>query len=153
MFQFDDDHVLDVHQARLYPFDTYLLTSTVRVVSTADNQSLPIQRLSTISITSSFVTVSSDTSSFVRGSNGTQEPSRDLILRISRPPEARMYALLLFGASWMLAHACMALVAFSWHLEGAETVLKHLASTFIVILIIPQLRAAMPDAPGFDGKR
>lgn len=62
-----------------------------------------------------------------------------------------MYALLLFGASWMLAHATMALVAFSWHLEDADKVLKHLASTFIIILVIPQLRAAMPDAPGFDG--
>ncbi|KAL1950348.1 hypothetical protein VTO73DRAFT_5472 [Trametes versicolor] len=151
MFQFDDDHVLDVHQARLYPFDTYLLTSTLRAVSAADNQSLPIQRLSTIDITSSFVTVSSDTPSFVKGSNGTQETSRDLTLRISRPPEARMYALLLFGSSWMLAHATMALVAFSWHLEDADKVLKHLASTFIIILVIPQLRAAMPDAPGFDG--
>lgn len=60
-------------------------------------------------------------------------------------------ALLLFGANWMLSHAAMALVAFSWHLEGAEKVLKHLASTFIVILVIPQLRTAMPDAPGFDG--
>ncbi|KAI0670830.1 hypothetical protein C8Q78DRAFT_1129732 [Trametes maxima] len=152
MFQFDDDHVLDVHQARNYPFDTYVLTSSLRAVSTADNASLPIQRLSTISLTSSFVVTSSDTASYLKGINDTQEPSRDLTLQVVRPAEARMYALLLFGISWMLAHATMALVVFSWNLEGAERLPKYLASTFIVILLIPQLRNAMPDGPDFDGE-
>ncbi|KAI0648099.1 hypothetical protein C8Q79DRAFT_1008455 [Trametes meyenii] len=151
MFQFDDDHVLDVHKARYYPFDTYVLTSSLRAVSTADNASLPIQHLSTISLTSSFVTTSSDAASYVKGANDTQEPSRDLTLQVIRPAEARMYALLLFGISWMLAHATMALVVFSWNVEGADRLPKYLASTFIVILLIPQLRNAMPDGPDLDG--
>ncbi|KAI0632341.1 hypothetical protein C8Q77DRAFT_918090 [Trametes polyzona] len=151
MFQFDDDHVLDVHQARLYPFDTYLLTSTLRAVSPTENKTLPIQRLATISLTSSFVISSDDVQSYTQNANGTQAPSRDLTLRVSRPPEARTYALLLFAASWMLAHATMALVAFSWRVEGAERIVKYLASTLIIILLIPQLRNAMPDAPDLDG--
>ncbi|KAI0823933.1 hypothetical protein BC628DRAFT_1420370 [Trametes gibbosa] len=151
MFQFDDDHVLDVHQARLYPFDTYLLTSTLRAVALTDNQTLPLQRLSTISLTSSFAIRSTDAPSYMQHPDGLRVPSRDLMLVVRRPAEARMYALLLFGASWMLAHATMALVAFSWHVEGAERTFKHLASTLMIILLIPQLRNAMPDAPDLDG--
>ncbi|KAH9850124.1 hypothetical protein C2E23DRAFT_735631 [Lenzites betulinus] len=152
MFQFDDDHVLDVHQARKYPFDTYLLTSTIRAVSLTNNQSLPIQRLSTIALTSSFAIRSTDTASYTQSADGSRAASRDLTLVVSRPAEARMYALLLFGVSWMLAHATMALVAFSWRVEGAERIFKHLAATLIVILLIPQLRNAMPDAPDLDGE-
>ncbi|KAH9891582.1 hypothetical protein C8Q73DRAFT_762752 [Cubamyces lactineus] len=152
MFQFDDDHVLDVHEARLYPFDTYLLTSTLRATTLLDNQSLPIQRLSTLSVTSSFVIDSSDAPTFIEGAQGMQTTSRDLTLRVRRPAEARMYALLLFGASWMLAHTAVALVAFSWTLQGADNVMKHAAFAFLVVLLIPQLRNTMPDAPGFDGQ-
>ncbi|KAI0769006.1 hypothetical protein BD413DRAFT_86453 [Trametes elegans] len=151
MFQFDDDHVLDVHLARMYPFDTYLLTSTLRAVSTSDNSSLPIQRLATITLTSSFVTTANDAPSFTSNADGSQAPSRDLVMRVVRPAEARGYALLLFATSWMLVHATVALVAFSWRVEGTEKILKHLASTLLVVLLIPQLRNAMPDAPGFDG--
>ena len=151
MFQFDDDHVLDVHTARLYPFDTYTLTSTVRAVSTQDNQTMPIQKLATISLTSSFVSVSSDSPSFVKSVDGSEQPSRDLELEVTRPAEARAFTLLLFGASWMLAHTTVGLVALSWRLNEADKVLKNLASTFVIILLIPQLRNAMPDAPGFDG--
>ncbi|KAI8994141.1 hypothetical protein BD414DRAFT_436735 [Trametes punicea] len=152
MFQFDDDHVLDVREARLYPFDTYLLTSSLRAISTADNRSLPIQSLVTIKTTSSFVIAADDAYSFVGNSTGEEEPSRDLTLRVNRPAEARLYALLLFSASWMLAHATVALVVFSWHSNGAEKSLKTLACVFLIGLLIPQLRNAMPDAPGFDGE-
>ncbi|KAI9058304.1 hypothetical protein FKP32DRAFT_1669200 [Trametes sanguinea] len=150
LFQFDDDHVLDVHEARLYPFDTYLLKSTLRAWSNAENKSLPIQRLLAIPITSSFVISLSDSASTVNAADGS-ELSRDLTLQVNRPAEARVYALLLFGSSWMLAHATMALVAFSWHIEGVEKILRHIAFTSLVILLIPQLRSAMPDAPGYDG--
>ncbi len=152
MFQFDDDHVLDVHEARLYPFDTYHLTSTFKAVSTETDETLPIQKLATIPLTSSFVSISSDSSSVVKVANGSEQSSRDLDLQIIRPAEARAYALLLFGASWMLAHATVGLVALSWYLNDAGKVLKHLVSSFVVILLIPQLRNAMPDAPGFDGE-
>ena len=152
MFQFDDDHALDVHEARLYPFDTYHLTSTFRAVSTVTNETLPIQKVATISLTSSFVSVSSDSASTVKAANGSEQSSRDLDLQVYRPGEARAFALLLFGTSWMLAHGTVGLVALSWYLNDAGKVLKHLASSFLVIILIPQLRNAMPDAPGFDGK-
>ncbi|KAI0770235.1 hypothetical protein C8Q74DRAFT_1201513 [Fomes fomentarius] len=152
MFQFDDDHVLDVHLARLYPFDTYHLTSTMLAISVADNQTVPIQKLATISLTSSFVSISSDSPSFVKMTDGTERPSRDLDLEVFRPADARAFTLLLFGASWMLAHTAIGLVALSWQLDSAEKVMKYLAATFGLLLLIPQLRNAMPDAPGFDGE-
>lgn len=152
MFQFDDDHVLDVHLARLYPFDTYHLTSTVLAISVADNQTMPIQKLTTISLTSSFVSISSDSPSFVKTTDGTERPSRDLDLEVVRPAEARAFTLLLFGASWMLAHTAIGLVALSWQLDSAEKVVKYLAATLVLLLLVPQLRNAMPDAPGFDGE-
>lgn len=153
MFQFDADHVLDVHEARFYPFDTYLLTTSIRAVSTADNTTLPIQSLGTVSLTSNFETISTDVASFVAASNGSDStlPARDLNLRITRPAEARAYALLLFGSSWMLAHATMCLVVLGWRADRQEKVLQYLVVAFAITLLIPQMRNAMPDAPGFDG--
>ncbi|KAI1793398.1 hypothetical protein LXA43DRAFT_1002371 [Ganoderma leucocontextum] len=153
MFQFDADHVLDVHEARFYPFDTYLLTTSVRAVSTADNATLPIQSLGTVSLTSNFETISNDVASFVAASNGSEStvPARDLNLRITRPAEARAYALLLFASSWMLAHATMCLVVLGWRADRQEKMLQYLVVAFAITLLIPQMRNAMPDAPGFDG--
>ena len=153
MFQFDADHVLDVHEARFYPFDTYLLTTSIRAVSTADNATLPIQSLSTISLTSNFETISTDVARFVIASNGDSTvPARDLNLLITRPAEARAYTLLLFGSSWMLAHATLCLAALGWRADRQEKVLQYLVVAFAITLLIPQMRNAMPDAPGFDGK-
>ncbi|KAM5533434.1 hypothetical protein V8D89_012872 [Ganoderma adspersum] len=153
MFQFDADHVLDVHEARFYPFDNYLLTTSIRAVSTADNTTLPIQSLGTVSLTSNFETISTDVASFVTAANGSDStlPARDLNLRITRPAEARAYALLLFGSSWMLAHATMCLVVLGWRADRQEKVLQYLVVAFAITLLIPQMRNAMPDAPGFDG--
>ncbi|TBU27218.1 hypothetical protein BD311DRAFT_846030 [Dichomitus squalens] len=154
MFQFDDDHVLNVHEARLYPFDNYRMTTSIRAVSTADNATVPIQKLATISMTSSFVTLSSDTESAVTipSGSGSDMPTRDLVLQISRPADLRAYALLLFGTSWMLAHATIGLVVISWSVDRGEKMLQYLGITFAIVLLIPQMRNAMPDAPGFDGK-
>ena len=154
MFQFDDDHVLDVHEARLYPFDNYRLAMSMRAVSTVDNTTVPIQKLATISLTSSFVTSSSDAESSVSipGVSGPGVPTRDLVLEVGRPAELRAYALLLFGTSWMLAHTTMGFVVLSWRADRGEKALQYLLITFAIILLVPQMRNAMPDAPGFDGK-
>ncbi|OBZ71241.1 hypothetical protein A0H81_08790 [Grifola frondosa] len=150
LIQFDSDHVLDVHEARLYPFDTYRLTSTLRAEST-NNQSVPIQKLCTLKVTSSFVISPTDIDSYSLDSNGTQQPTRDIDLLVSRPTEARSFALLLFGVNWMLAHTTVGLVTLAWNVDGAEKILQYLLLAFIILLVIPQLRNAMPDAPGFDG--
>lgn len=152
MFQFDDDHVLDVHEARMYPFDTYHLTASFKVVAAADNQTLPLEKLATISQTSSFTIVTKDSSSFVQNTDDTERASRDLDMWVSRPADARAYTMLLFGSSWMLAHATVGLIALSWNLDSAEKTTKYLALTFVVIVLIPQMRNAMPDAPGLDGE-
>ncbi|KAH8104622.1 hypothetical protein BXZ70DRAFT_599275 [Cristinia sonorae] len=152
LFQFDSDHVLDVHEARLYPFDTYRLTSTIRVVDLETNLSVPLIRAPTLTQTSSFLIKSNDVASFTNVSkDDMQAPSRDLELEVRRPGEARAFALLLFGVSWMMAHATIAYLVLAWKVDTTERILQYLAFVAVTLLVIPQLRNAMPDAPGFDG--
>lgn len=144
---------MDVHEARLYPFDTYHLTTTVRAVDASTNNTIPITRLLTITDTSSFVISPSDSNSYVVSaeSQGAQLPSRDLEIAIVRPGEARLFALMLFGVSWMMAHATVAYVALAWKSKGSECVLRYLAFCLVTLLALPGVRSAMPDAPGYDG--
>ena len=153
LHQFDSDNVLNVHEARLYPFDTYRLTSTLRAVDSSTNQTVPIMRLLTITDTSSFIVTSSDSASYYTFANDTsvQVPSRNIELDMKRPGEARFFALMLFGISWMLAHSTVAYVALAWKADDTEKTVKYLVFSVLTILVIPQIRNAMPDAPGFDG--
>ncbi|KAI6014667.1 hypothetical protein EDC04DRAFT_657176 [Pisolithus marmoratus] len=166
LVQFDSDHTLDVHLDRLYPFDNYILTSTLRAVS-ASNATIPIQKLATIDEVSGFViesvdmetyeVVSSPTSGTTDGVQTSQIPTRDIDLYVSRPVQARAFTLLLFALSWSLAHATLMCVYLarkcsSTHVSrSAKPILKHLGGSLMVLLVIPQLRNAMPDAPGYDG--
>jgi len=151
LVQFDSDHVLDVHRARLYPFDTYLLTTTLRAINLA-NQTIPIQKITSIDQTSNFYIDVSDLDSYGTLADGTQSPSRDVDFRVSRPGQARAFALLLFAVSWMLTHVSIGYVILDWYTEVVKTSLvKHLVLTFAILLVHPQLRNSMPDAPGYDG--
>ncbi|KAI0917244.1 hypothetical protein AcW2_007429 [Taiwanofungus camphoratus] len=151
LFQFDSDHVLDVHEARLYPFDTYHLTSTLRAASSDGDQPIVLSALTTITMTSRFIVNPTDVASYMNTSD-YDAPSRDVQLYITRPGEARAWTLLLFGVSWMLAHFTVALVVLARTLQGGEErLLRYLLLAFVILLSIPQLRNAMPDAPGFDG--
>ncbi|KAI0786818.1 hypothetical protein C8Q75DRAFT_720174 [Abortiporus biennis] len=156
LYQFDSDHVLDVHEARLYPFDEYHLTSTIRAISIATNQTVPIVRLPTITQTSSFIITPTDMASYVtmNATDGQQQQqsSRDLDLIIRRPGEARAFALLLFAASWMMTHAAMAYIILSFKADATKRIVHYMGFVLAAILLIPQMRNAMPDAPGFDGK-
>ncbi|KAL4258228.1 hypothetical protein AB1N83_009606 [Pleurotus pulmonarius] len=127
LVQFDSDHVLNVEQARLYPFDTYFLSSTLRIVSPT-NQTLPIRRLATIDETSSFLVKTVDIESYSNAANNTESPSRDIDMFITRPGNTRAFTLLLFGP-----------------------LLKHLVSAGAILVALPQIRNSMPDAPGLDG--
>ncbi|KAF9817293.1 hypothetical protein IEO21_03553 [Rhodonia placenta] len=151
LYQFDSDHVLDVHEARLYPFDTYHLTSTLRVASTNGDPIL-LSALTTLKVTSSFAIAHTDVQSNVNTSNSVNAPSRDIELNITRPPEARMFALLLFGVSWMLAHATIGFTVLAWMRADERSIFQYLGLVAVTLLAIPQLRNAMPDAPGFDDK-
>lgn len=151
LVQFDSDHVLDVHQARLYPFDNYLLTSTIRAVSHS-NETLPIRKLAAIDVTSSFNIFVTDTDSYSTSANGTEIPSRDMDMRITRPSSARAFALLLFGIAWVLTHVTIGLVIVSRTFTDARPKVKILALSALILVAIPQLRNSMPDAPGLDGK-
>ncbi|KAF9463042.1 hypothetical protein BDZ94DRAFT_1259943 [Collybia nuda] len=150
LVQFDSDHVLDVHQARLYPFDNYLLTSTIRAVSHS-NETLPIRKLAAIDVTSSFNIFVTDTESYSTSTNGTEIPSRDMDMRVTRPASARAFALLLFGISWILTHVTVGLVLVSRRFTEARSKLKTFALSAVILVAIPQLRNSMPDAPGLDG--
>ena len=80
-------------------------------------------------------------------------PARNLELRIKRPGAARLYTMLLFSISWILVHVCCGLVSLSlfWDVKGLGSIHAQLAMVMAVLLILPQLRSGMPDAPGFDG--
>lgn len=148
LVRFDSDHTLDVHRAPLYPFDTYLLPSTLRAVD-ASNTTVPIQKLSTIEQVTSFLVTTSDFESY-EIINGTQVPTRDFDLYVTRPGRLRFYALLLFGVNWMLTHVTIAHVLLARRLVDNRSMTKHLVSAFAIVLIIPQLRKSMPDSPALD---
>ncbi|TFY68756.1 hypothetical protein EVJ58_g818 [Rhodofomes roseus] len=148
--QFDSDHVLDVHLARMYPFDTYQLASTLRVTD-SDNNPVSISAMTTLKLTSSFAITPTEVDSHMNTSNGVTGPSSDIILYIRRPPEARLFAMLLFCVTWMLAHAAMIVVVLARLQGDSERTLQYMLFILVVLLAIPQLRNTMPDAPGFDG--
>ncbi|GLB38323.1 hypothetical protein LshimejAT787_0501880 [Lyophyllum shimeji] len=150
LVQFDSDHVLDVHETRLYPFDTYLLSSTIRAV-TFTNETLPIRKLMTIDTTSSFDIQTTDTETYLASANETENASRDIDIRVTRPGSARFFALFLFGLNWLLTHVAIGLVMISRRIRNVRSIVKHLLSAGAIVLAIPQLRNSMPDAPGFDG--
>lgn len=145
-----------MHEARLYPFDTYHLTTTLRLEIANTSAPTPIVRLITLTDTASFLVHSSDTASTVTFQSSssdqpTESPSRDLELSIVRPGEARFFALMLFGISWMLTHATAGYVALAWRTQGSRRVAYYLVLSVATMVVIPQLRNAMPDAPGYDG--
>ncbi|KAG1766111.1 hypothetical protein EV702DRAFT_1204274 [Suillus placidus] len=148
LVRFDSDHTLDVHNARLYPFDTYLLASTLRAVD-ASNTTVPIRKLSTIQQVTSFLVATSDVESY-EIINGTQVPTRDFDLYVTRPAQLRFYTLLLFGVNWMLSHVTIGHVLLARRLVDIRSITKHLVSAFAILLVIPQLRKSMPDSPDLD---
>ncbi|OJA09410.1 hypothetical protein AZE42_03076 [Rhizopogon vesiculosus] len=149
LVRFDSDYTLDVHNARLYPFDNYYLASTLRAVN-ASNATIPIQKLHTIDQVTSFLVASSDMDSYQNTPNGTQVPTRDLDLWVQRPGQAQTFAFVLFAISWMLTHVTIGHVLLARRLIDTTPKIKHLISTFAILLAIPQLRNSMPDSPGFD---
>lgn len=151
MVQFDSDHVLDVHNARLYPFDTYFLTSTLRAVGFS-NESIPIQKLATVDVMSSFDIGTADVESFSRPADGTILPSRDIDMYVARPGSARFFTLLLFTVSWVLTHVTVGHVILARRISGMKPLFKHLISSGAILISLPQLRNSMPDAPGLDGE-
>ena len=149
--QFDSEYVFDVHAAHLYPFDTYTLSTSIRVLSFS-NRTLPIHRLATISTTSSFDIEAVDTESYSALANNTQNDSRDMDIRISRPGAVRVLTLLLFIIAWIFAHLTLGLVIISRRLAEARSILKYLLVASIIFVTIPQIRKSMPDAPGLSGE-
>lgn len=149
LVRFDSDYTLDVHRARLYPFDNYYLASTIRAVD-ASNATVPIRKLSTIDQVTSFLVASSDMDSYELTPNGTQIPTRDLDIWVQRSGQAQTFAILLFGISWMLTHITIGHVLLARRLVDTTSKIKHLISAFAILLAIPQLRNSMPDSPGFD---
>ncbi|KAJ2935491.1 hypothetical protein H1R20_g1603, partial [Candolleomyces eurysporus] len=168
LVRFDSDHVLDVHSTRLYPFDRYLLSSSLRA-ATMNNETIRISRAITLRITSSFDIDTDDLESFVlapvirnqtnstiagNDTSGDAEvhlPSRDIDMHISRPPSAQFFTFLLFGASWILTHISVGLAVLARKRKDPQALLAYLLSSGLILVGIPQLRNGMPDAPGFDG--
>jgi len=151
MVQFESDHALGDHSARLYPFDTYLLTTTLRAVNFI-NQTVPIEKIAAIDQTSNFNIDTRDLDSYITLTDGTQSPSRDADLQASRPGQARAFAILLFAIGWMLTHVCIGYVVLDWYTEMVKSsLIKHLVIAFAILLTLPRLRQSMPDGPAYDG--
>lgn len=91
-------------------------------------------------------------------------PARHLELYVQRPGSARAYAMIVFSVNWLLCFFNLAIVIIttvnvfgtdscaSSRQERSKSATKLLAGVLAVLLVIPQLRGAMPDAPGFDGE-
>jgi hypothetical protein len=150
LVQFDIDYILDAHTDRLYPFDTYALTTTLRA-STSANVSVPIQRLATIEEIASFSVSPSDFPSYT-SSDETELASRDIMLRLTRPGGARAFTMLLFAVAWMLTHIAVVNVCTSWKHTETKPILKHLVAAFAILIGLPAVRNSMPDDPDLDGK-
>ncbi|KAL5482760.1 hypothetical protein ACEPAI_9354 [Sanghuangporus weigelae] len=138
--QFDDDIVLDVHDTRLYPFDTYLVSTSLRV--TSSNSSMKDIPISIIGIPvikqmPSFTMSSLDTDISIIVEED-KFPGKHFEIQIKRP-----------------AHARLCGIAFLTILQrnrvGSKEMLKRVLGAHAILIVIPQLRATMPDAPGLDG--
>ncbi|ETW81729.1 hypothetical protein HETIRDRAFT_238463, partial [Heterobasidion irregulare TC 32-1] len=148
--RFDDDHVLDVHEANLYPFDTYRLSSIVCAVNSATNETLQIQRLSTVDVTTSFTVTITDADTYNTLSDGTQVPTREIEMIVRRAPTVRLYAMMLWIVNWMLTHVTIGFVVLAIKSGDIKRVGLHSLYAFAIVLAIPQIRNAMPDAPDLD---
>ncbi|KAG2001810.1 hypothetical protein CC2G_013009 [Coprinopsis cinerea AmutBmut pab1-1] len=150
---FETSHVLDVHQARQYPFDTYRLQIEFRAAALVANQTLPlsISRVLTVDQTSSFNVDSTDFRRYMV-LNEIRSPTQRVDLHIKRPGSARLFTLLLYAISWLLTHICIGQVVIAKRGDGSRLLLCCLAICAGTLLALPQLRNSMPDAPGLDGK-
>ncbi len=161
--QFDSEYTLDVQSTYLYPFDTYTFTSTVLAVpsDTETNSSLPILGLPVIGATPTFIVSSSDSAAAVAtGPDFDDSPSTSLSCRnidmyIRRPNASRAYTMLLFAVSWALTHFSWGVVVLALHRSRSPSeskdILKYSAGLLVIMLVMPQLRACMPDAPELEG--
>lgn len=100
---------------------------------------------------SSFDIGTIDLDSYSTTEKGAEIFSRDIDMNVSRPYEARLFTILLFSVSWILAHVTIGHVIIARRLSGLKSILPHLISSGAILIAIPQLRGSMPDAPGFDG--
>jgi hypothetical protein len=150
LYQFDSDHVLDVHEARLYPFDTYELQTTLRAIS-FDNKTLPIQKLTTIDMVSSFDVETHDSQSYFNGIQEDQYLSRDMYLRVSRPGVHRLITMSLFSIAWIMTHITIGLVLLVRRTHDQKRNYKFLVFAGAKLIALQQFRQTMPDAPGLDG--
>ncbi|KAH8114565.1 hypothetical protein DFH11DRAFT_1508952 [Phellopilus nigrolimitatus] len=150
LIQFDSDHILDVHSARLYPFDTYLISFYMRATSSnSSDKDIPtsIIGLPVLGLSPSFSISSFDTEVSILVDD-SEQPAMHLQMSIVRPGDARTYAMLIFGINWILSHFNFGIVILTMIQNKRTDALKQLAGVLAVLLVIPQLRDVMPDGPG-----
>ena len=155
--QLDNDLILDVHNTHLYPFDTYLVSTSLRVTtSNSSVKDLPVSiiGLPVIKYTPSF-TISSRSADILVPVDEDKELGKHLELEIRRPAHARAYTMLVFGINWAHCHVSMGIVLLAIlrrERASSRQISKQVIGAFAIMMAIPQLRSVMPDAPGLDGK-
>ncbi|KAI0057827.1 hypothetical protein BV25DRAFT_1919852 [Artomyces pyxidatus] len=143
LVQFDTSHELDVHRSPLYPFDTYALSISFSATNHTSKAPLSIRRLKTVDMTSNFDVRSDDADTLNGG--------REISLQIKRPTEARAFVMLLWIISWLLTHVSVGQVLLMLTTAESAVMDSHSLTAFAMLFVLPQLRDAMPDAPGLDG--
>ncbi|TFY65664.1 hypothetical protein EVG20_g5425 [Dentipellis fragilis] len=149
--QFDSDHALDVPEARLYPFDTYSLSSTLHALNPTTNETVLIRKLVTVNAVFSFDIITTDAETYTLLSNGSQVQSHEVDIVVRRSSTMRLYAMLMWIASWMLTHVVIGQVVFAFKSKDSGSIYGYGIVNLVILFTIPQLRNSMPDAPGFDG--
>lgn len=162
ILQFDDSHTLDVHSTRLYPFDAYLLTTTLFVFgSNGSEERSKIPFLGTVMLQHGTAFAYSCANSPIETLYENDWYSGQLLeLRMRRQMAAKCYAIIMFAINWALCHFACGFAATAiwapstvqtWRINDLACRIRLLFASMVILYIIPQIRSCMPDAPGFDG--
>ncbi|KAH6912706.1 hypothetical protein BKA70DRAFT_772704 [Coprinopsis sp. MPI-PUGE-AT-0042] len=146
-FQFKTSHLLDTHEARQYPFDTYHLGMELRASNA--NTSLPISRVFIVDVARNFHVESRDLRSYL-DVDGFKFATQHVDVTFKRPASTRLFTLLLFMIGWLLAHINVGQVIMARKSTGTQSLVICLAISGGTIMVVPQLRNSMPGAPGSD---
>lgn len=143
---------------RLYPFDTYSIKTTLRAETQNETGSFPLQLTKLVVVpmmwTWGFTTVREGSVRMNQSFEAEVVQGRYIELGIYRPDDARLYAMAIFALNWALTHFSLGLILIAI-LRSSKTsskdALQQLAGVLAILLVIPQLRLAMPDSPDFEG--
>ena len=115
------------------------------------NTSEPISRVLVVDTAYNFNVDSADIRTYL-DSDGFKLPTQHVNLTFKRPATTRVFTLLLFLLAWLLTHISVGQVIIARRSTGTQALVMRLAVTGGIIMVIPQLRNSMPNAPTLDSE-